>query len=170
MQDLIDHSNNLSRDRNNAGILVVQTDEKKPDIQPWNGWFRLNSGFYYVKTSPRTIKAFDDIIISAMNETLTEQPHFFLILCGSNGEYRIGNKTCLRDGMVSELLDPRLYPNGKAFDIWNSSNIEIDYPNIYVLHNNWIVGVDSKFARRKKHGYDYFAEDKEICKRSWFKF
>ena len=71
--------------------------------------------------------------------------------------------------MLTQLLPLNLYPNGQIYGIWNSTNIIKEYPNLFILHNNYIVSSTAKLARRKEHHFDYYDYDKQICKYSWWK-
>ena len=62
--------------------FVVQSNapSKEPDA---NGPLRINSGFYRVRSNPATIAAMEQIVMHAASSRLTEQPSFYMVLCGT---------------------------------------------------------------------------------------
>lgn len=157
------------KDKRNEGTLIIQTDEPDPEHNPWTSLSRINSGFYHVDATNKSIEMFEAIIKTSARSNSTEQPHFYQILCGNKKEYVVDSENCFRDGMMTKLLDPKLYPNGASYAMWNATDIAKQHPDVFVLHNNWIIGIDGKFNRRKQHGYDYFDMKHQVCKRSWLK-
>lgn len=148
------------------GLLIVQSNEPDVDMPP-NGIRRINSGFYLAMATPRTIEAFDTIISKAAVSTETEQPNFYFVLCGVKGEFREGSNQCFNDEMRVVFLDTRLYPNGAVLGIWNSTNIRRDFPDIFILHNNWIVGIEEKEDRYKRSGFTFYDAKYEVCAWNW---
>uniref|UniRef100_A0A7S3ELP6 Nucleotide-diphospho-sugar transferase domain-containing protein n=3 Tax=Rhodosorus marinus TaxID=101924 RepID=A0A7S3ELP6_9RHOD len=143
--------------------LVIQTNA--PDDENLNGYRRINSGFYLAKSNPATIKAFEDIVAFATKSAMSEQPCFWDVMCGKNGENTIGDDRCAYNGMVVRLLDRKLYPNGITFGIWNATygTIPQRYPDLFILHNNWIKGSEAKQERFQKHGFVMFDPVEELC-------
>lgn len=119
--------------------LVIQTNA--PDNEPMNGRRRINSGFYLARTNEHTIKAFEDIIQYASKSRMSEQPCFYDIMCGKEGQNVVGDTQCKYNGMVVELLDRHKYPNGITDSIWDSApgTIHTKFPDLFILHNNWYV-------------------------------
>ena len=68
--------------------VVIQSNA--PDSERSNELFRINSGFYLVKSNALTQTAFEAIVADAQASALSEQPSFYKSLCGPNGEFRSG--------------------------------------------------------------------------------
>eukprot|EP00475_Leptophrys_vorax_P030472 TRINITY_DN4569_c0_g1_i1.p1 TRINITY_DN4569_c0_g1~~TRINITY_DN4569_c0_g1_i1.p1 ORF type:complete len:799 (-),score=165.49 TRINITY_DN4569_c0_g1_i1:33-2150(-) len=148
--------------------LVIQSNEPDMDLDS-NGIRRINSGFYLVKSSPQAIDWFRRIVEAASQSSLSEQPSFYDVLCGVNGEFRQGTSSCVRDGFETELLDRRIYPNGANLNYWNMSEQELleVNPEIAILHNNWLKGTTEKIARQKSRGWFYWQQESDSCKWPW---
>lgn len=143
--------------------LVIQTNA--PDNEPMNGRRRLNSGFYLAKSNPSTIKAFEDIIRFASKSRMSEQPCFYDVMCGKEGQNAEGDDTCKYNGMVVKLLDRHKYPNGITDGIWDTppGKIPQKFPELFVLHNNWVKGADGKRLRFERHGFILYDKESELC-------
>eukprot|EP00173_Palmaria_palmata_P003804 Plantae.Rhodophyta-Palmaria_palmata.ctg4148.p1 GENE.Plantae.Rhodophyta-Palmaria_palmata.ctg4148~~Plantae.Rhodophyta-Palmaria_palmata.ctg4148.p1 ORF type:complete len:190 (-),score=5.70 Plantae.Rhodophyta-Palmaria_palmata.ctg4148:606-1175(-) len=72
--------------------LVIQTNA--PDGEAMNSKRFLNSGFYLDHSNPFTVRAFEAIVLYASNSKLSEQPCFYDVLCGQNGDRREGENMC----------------------------------------------------------------------------
>lgn len=143
--------------------LVIQTNA--PDNEPMNGRRRLNSGFYLARSNRPTIQAFEDIIKFASKSRMSEQPCFYDVMCGKEGQTAEGDNTCRYNGMVVKLLDRHLYPNGITDGIWDvpAGKIPDMFPNLFILHNNWVKGADGKRLRFEKHGFILYDKESELC-------
>lgn len=143
--------------------LVIQTNA--PDNEPMNGRRRLNSGFYLARSNAVTIKAFEDIIKFASKSRMSEQPCFYDVMCGKEGQNAEGDDTCKYNGMVVKLLDRHVYPNGITDGIWDvgSGTIPEKFPNLFILHNNWVKGADGKRVRFERHGFILYDKESELC-------
>ena len=158
--------------------FVVQSNAPWPDEEAANGPLRINSGFYRVRSTPTTVAAMESIVAHAATSTLTEQPSFYIILCGGReGANKKGTDKCIytpapaADGaeveeqlpLEVEFLDRLLYPNGAVGKFWDIKDIQTSKPELVILHNNWIRGLRSKFKRVVDHRLWYYARDKEAC-------
>lgn len=143
--------------------LVIQTNA--PDNEPMNGRRRLNSGFYLAQSNSATIKAFEDIIQFASKSKMSEQPCFYDVMCGKEGQTAIGNDRCQYNGMVVRLLDRHVYPNGITDGIWDTppGKIPQKFPHLYILHNNWVKGADGKRERFERHNFILYDTEAELC-------
>lgn len=143
--------------------LVIQTNA--PDNEPMNGRRRINSGFYLARANEATIKAFEDIIEFASKSRMTEQPCFYDIMCGKEGQTVVGDTMCKYNGMVVELLDRHKYPNGITDGIWDSppGTIHQKFPELFVLHNNWVKGAGAKRDRFERHKFIMYDPVDELC-------
>lgn len=143
--------------------LVIQTNA--PDNEPMNGRRRINSGFYLAKANEPTIRAFEDIIQFASKSRMSEQPCFYDVMCGKEGQTTEGDARCRYNGMVVELLDRHVYPNGITDGIWDSPSgtIHKKFPHLYILHNNWVKGADGKRQRFERHNFIMYDPVDELC-------
>lgn len=143
--------------------LVIQTNA--PDNEPMNGRRRLNSGFYLARSNAPTIQAFEDIIKFASKSRMSEQPCFYDVMCGKEGQTAEGDDTCRYNGIVVKLLDRHVYPNGITDGIWDVplGKIPEMFPNLFILHNNWVKGADGKRMRFEKHSFILYDKESELC-------
>ena len=44
-------------------------------------------------------------------------------------------------------MDRRLYPNGNVGGYWDAKDIHSRFPQVVILHNNWIKGLRAKIER-----------------------
>ena len=97
---------------------------------------------------------------------MSEQPCFYDVLCGKNGENAHGVNQCIyeKNGMVVVTLDRNRYPNGVTKGIWNTTDGEIPlrYPEVIALHNNWIKGFQKRL-RFERHGLILFNREVGLC-------
>ncbi|CAN8062256.1 unnamed protein product [Agarophyton chilense] len=143
--------------------LSIQTNA--PDNEPMNGRRRLNSGFYLARSNPATIQAFEDIILFASKSRMSEQPCFYDVMCGKEGQRAEGGDTCKYNGMIVKLLNRHLYPNGITDGIWDTTpgKIPEKFPHLFILHNNWVKGADGKRDRFERHGFILYDRESELC-------
>lgn len=143
--------------------LSIQTNA--PDNEPMNGRRRINSGFYLARSNPATIKAFEDVIRYASKSKMSEQPCFYDVMCGKDGQTAEGDDTCRYNGMLVKLLDRHVYPNGITDGIWDVApgTIPEKFPNLYILHNNWVKGAEGKRERFERHGFIFYDRESELC-------
>lgn len=101
----------------------------------------------------------------AAKSRMSEQPCFYDVMCGKNGENTIGDDRCAYNNMVVELLDRHVYPNGVTDNIWNTTYGQIyeRFPHLIILHNNWVKGAEAKSERFEKHGFIMFDTVEELC-------
>ncbi|CAN8062254.1 unnamed protein product [Agarophyton chilense] len=162
--DIVWFRNPLNDLKGHNADLIIQSNA--PDGENANEKRRINSGFYLVHRNNRTINAFEDIIAFAKQSNMSEQPCFYDVICGKKGERKVGNDRCLYGEMTLQLLDRNLYPNGNTHRIWElpAGTILLEFPNLFILHNNWIKGSREKQKRLKMHGFLMFDKDLGICK------
>lgn len=143
--------------------LAIQTNA--PDNEPMNGRRRLNSGLYLARSNAATINAFEDIIVFASKSRMSEQPCFYDVMCGKEGQNAEGDDMCKYNGMVVKLLDRHVYPNGITDGIWDSApgKIPEKFPNLFILHNNWVKGAEGKGQRFERHGFILYDKESELC-------
>lgn len=147
-----------------TGDLVVQSNA--PDSEATNALGRLNSGFYLARSKPRLIRTLDEVIRHALRSRKSEQPCFYDILCGMHGQRRLGDDMCIYKGVRTTFLDRSRFPNGATYALWNMTTGRIlrRYPNLVVLHNNWVIGLDVKQERMRKHGFLLYDEVEDVCR------
>lgn len=107
----------------------------------------LNSGFYFVKSSPRTIAAFAEIVgHAAQRPNKSEQPSFRHVLCGP-GTTHIGLDICHqpRTGLTVRVLPILKFPNGR-------STIPVTEGAV-IAHANFLAGKEKKLARIHERGW-----------------
>jgi hypothetical protein len=153
--------------------IFVQSNEPDETL-PLNGIRRINSGFYFIPSSPENIAAFSAVVTHAAGTTLSEQPSFYDVLCGVNGETRVGTEKCEFAGVTVQFLSLEVFPNGASFrhwDAWKSSKpmsaeASCTTKNCVVLHNNWISGIDAKADRLRRERFWRINED-GTCLYDW---
>ncbi|GJQ12037.1 hypothetical protein GpartN1_g3828.t1 [Galdieria partita] len=144
--------------------LIIQSNA--PDNENPNERRRINSGFYLARSNPHTIEAFEDVIQFAAKSRMTEQPCFYDLWCGKQGENAKGKDRCIyKDKFQVLLLDRKLFPNGITEGIWDSpaGKIQQLFPHLYILHNNWVKGNQGKMERYYRHGYIFYDNHTELC-------
>lgn len=62
--------------------------------EPDNELRRINSGFYFAHSNEKMIRAFELITEHAAKSNGSEQPSFYHVLCGPEGEFRVGRSHC----------------------------------------------------------------------------
>lgn len=146
--------------------LAIQSNA--PDNEAANGKRRLNSGFYLARANARTITVFEDIISFAARSRMSEQPCFYDVICGKNGERRKGNDSCEYKEFVAKVLDRTLYPNGITQGIWDvpKGTLASSFSHVFIVHNNWIKGPRGKWERFKRHGFVFYSQDDGLCRYS----
>eukprot|EP00043_Microstomoeca_roanoka_P014979 m.149237 g.149237 ORF g.149237 m.149237 type:complete len:754 (-) comp16155_c1_seq1:177-2438(-) len=163
-----------------ASDFAVQSNAPWPAEKVANGPLRINSGFYRVRSTPVTIAAMQQIVAHAASSTMTEQPSFYIILCGGKeGANVVGDNKChyrppadMMESTVGgndntllevEFLDRTLYPNGNVGGYWDYPDVRKVNPDIVILHNNWIKGLRAKTQRLVERKLWFFDREKEIC-------
>eukprot|EP00871_Galdieria_phlegrea_P005307 jgi/Galph1/5778/GphlegSOOS_G4466.1 len=150
--------------RSQHADLVIQSNA--PDDESANGRRRINSGFYLARSNPQTIEAFEDVIEFAAKSRMTEQPCFYDLWCGKQGETAHDDNRCVyKNKFEVVLLDRTLFPNGITQRIWDSPSgtIRDVFPHLYILHNNWVKGNQGKMERYYRHGYIFYDNVTELC-------
>lgn len=161
--DVLWFKNPLHDMQNYEADLVIQTNAA--DGEPMNSKRRINSGLYMAFSNTATIRAFESIVRFASHSRMSEQPCFYDILCGKDGEYTVGDDKCFYNGVLVHLLDRMKYPNGITAAIWDSPPGEIlhRFPHMITIHNNWIKGSSAKLQRFKRHGLLLYDTQTELC-------
>jgi hypothetical protein len=161
---------NPIRDLLNYGQGVFPVQGNAPnDSEPPNSHLRINSGFYLARSDAPTIKAFEMITAHASTTDKSEQPSFYIILCGDKGQHRVENTACQEPttGLRTEFLPMDKYPNGAYNGYWNDTKLARE-SDLAILHNNWISGLDNKFGRLREHRFWFIGDDEEMsCRYSW---
>jgi len=126
-----------------------------------NGFFRINSGCYFVPATKPAISAFTDIEKHARSSESSEQPSFYYVLCLPPLGSVHGTDTCEFNSTVGALqvkfLDRSAYAHGAVFltpenrNVWNLnySHGASAFTSQVALHNNWIKGYAPKIQRQK---------------------
>ena len=149
--------------------LPIQGNEPSTTA-PANGHLRINSGFYLARADEPTIAAFDLITRHALTTDKSEQPSFYIVLCGDKGQHRVGTDACLEPttGVRTEFLPRDRYPNGAYKGFWNDTTDDAALSDLVVLHNNWIFGLANKFERLHRRNMWYIGDDDEMsCSYPW---
>jgi hypothetical protein len=169
--------------------IVVQSNAPWPEELAANGPLRINSGFYRVRSNPKTILAFDAIVAHAQNSSMTEQPSFYIVLCGGkqganikgdnscvyhppvDSKKAVGAKNKIPDNEVEDgepievdFLNRLHYPNGAVAQLWEiAANISTTNPEVVILHNNWLRGLGAKMRRMIDQRLWWYDRDNEFC-------
>jgi hypothetical protein len=101
----------------------------------------INSGFYYVKQSERTVRAFQEIVESAaVAHDESEQPSFHRVLC----RRRLDSDNCINDDLsvLTHVLDRWIYPHG-AIPVLSNTLIDADN-GVVIMHCNYRAGFEEK--------------------------
>lgn len=161
--DIVWFSNPLGHLRSLSVDLAIQSNA--PDDEPANEKRRINSGFYLARANSGLVNVFEDVIDFAAKSRMSEQPCFYDIICGKQGEHRAGNDTCIYRHTTTKLLDRTLFPNGKTQNIWSvqPGTMYQSFPGIFIVHNNWIKGSEKKWERFHRHGFTFFDTKNELC-------
>jgi hypothetical protein len=130
----------------------------------------VNSGFYFVRSNARTLRAFELIVRKGADDPLrSEQPKVNYVLCGANYEYRVdkvdtsagagagGERVYVSscDNSVLQLhtrfLPQDLFLNGDLWD-WRTRRPRRASPlkrSPIFVHSNWNYGLDVKVQSLK---------------------
>ena len=149
--------------------LPIQGNEPSTTA-PANGHLRINSGFYLARADEPTIAAFDLITRHALTTDKSEQPSFYIVLCGDKGQHRVGTDACLEPttGVRTEFLSRDRYPNGAYKGFWNETTDGAALSDLVILHNNWIAGLANKFERLRRRSMWFIGDDDEMsCSYPW---
>ncbi len=88
--------------------FVVQSNAPLPLEEESNGSLRINSGFYRVRSTPVAIAAMKDIVAHAYKSKTTEQPSFYVVLCGGEqGLLAYGGTKCLYTSSKVSVVDSK---------------------------------------------------------------
>ncbi|RYR18196.1 hypothetical protein Ahy_B03g062824 isoform C [Arachis hypogaea] len=151
-------------------VLAAQSDEfnKKGPI---NLPRRLNSGFYYAHSDGQTIAAMEKVVRHAQTSSLSEQPSFYDMLCGTGGSNRVDDNRCVESetNMTVYFLDRDLFPNGAYQDLWQKKNVSAAClkKGCFIIHNNWISGRLKKLERQVMSGLWEYDSGTRMCLQSW---
>lgn len=143
--------------------LVIQTNA--PDNEEANANRRINSGFYLAVGNEDVINGFKKVIKYAEKSRMSEQPCFYDVLCGKEGENRVGDEECFFEGLKLRMLNRGSYPNGITRGIWDvdGGTMQRRFPEVFVLHNNWVKGREHKLERLSRHGLIMYDEALGLC-------
>lgn len=147
----------------------IQSDE--PNLYlPANGVGRIDTGFYYARANRLVIKAFTQIVEHARTSNEPEPLSFYNVLCGESGQKRQKSSECRhKNGLQTVFLDRQVFANGIVNGYWWNSNVaEVCMSKgVYVLHNNWLHGKDSKVSRQKANNVWYYNDVERMCIQPW---
>jgi beta-arabinofuranosyltransferase len=141
------------------GVFAVQSNA--PTVsEPPNGHLRINSGFYLARAYRPTIQGFEMITRHAATTDKSEQPSFYIVLCGDIGQHLISDTACIepKTGLRTEFLPLNKYPNGAYNSLWDETNVQ-NHKELVILHKNWVLGIENKFARMQMHKVWYFGDE-----------
>eukprot|EP00049_Salpingoeca_infusionum_P015209 m.292234 g.292234 ORF g.292234 m.292234 type:complete len:734 (-) comp15837_c0_seq5:572-2773(-) len=180
--DIVWFDNPLPKMQKMESDFVVQSNAPYPEEALPNGPLRINSGFYRVRSTPLTIDAMEKIVSHAAASSMTEQPSFYIILCGGReGTTVVGDNKChyrsetlkasnspgsehpAKSVLEVEFLNRKHYPNGHVSQFWEQDDIQAFNPDIVILHNNWIKGLRAKIERLIQHGLWFYDRSKQVC-------
>lgn len=151
------------------GTLPIQSDEPN-EAMPENNIRGANSGFYLARSEETTIKAFEAIVGHAMGTRMTEQPSFYDVLCGENGERRVGTTECkMENGLRVIFLSHVRFPNGYVMRHWEDDDPanSCRKQGCVLLHNNFISGKENKLLRLVLNRLWYYDVPLRMCLHPW---
>ncbi|GMI03804.1 hypothetical protein TrLO_g11011 [Triparma laevis f. longispina] len=131
------------------------------DKNDWKGsteaeiYFRdeLCTGFYYVKSSPQTIKFFTQTVLELSLHSddvkFGDQSSFNLVMF----EWMFRDEV----GLSVDILNPTEFPTGSLFFDHHNSVYKDNGEIVFMVHNNFIIGSEKKVERFKK--YNMWLED-----------
>jgi hypothetical protein len=99
----------------------------------------INSGFYYVKQTEHTVRAFQEIVNdAAAAHDESEQPSFHRVLC----RHRLNSDNCLKDDLSvrTQVLNRWIYAHG-AIPVLSRRLIDDDN-GVVIVHCNYRVGFE----------------------------
>lgn len=134
--------------------ILVQSDERygTPDLVEAN-CMGLNSGFYLVRFSNRTVAAFEAITTEIKTKRIygSDQPPFYNVLCGAKGEYIRDNSTCHRPdfSVTTHVLSREQWPNGDQAGVKDHTITASSADPVVIVHFNYIVGRDAKIKHMR---------------------
>lgn len=128
----------------------------------------------------------EEIVNHAQTSTLTEQPSFYIVLCGGQkGAWKEKGDGCIYQGATDRekvyvhFLDRRLFPAGAMFgsrhnkswpitgahgpSYWDNPHLKLNNDGLVLLHNNWVRGINRKQERVVERGLWYYNVAKQIC-------
>lgn len=142
--------------------FVIQSDRKHAD-QDMALNYNVNSGFYLVRSTKRSVTALQAIVKYSTAIQRSEQKAFNYVLCGAFKDHhmgpgvRIGSNECLyqKVGATAKMLPLDQFPNGSDESLWmnNSAPFVDAYPNVIAVHANYIQGLAHKVDRIQNIGY-----------------
>lgn len=117
--------------------IVIQSDAVvEKEASAW-----INSGFYYVKQSEHTVRAFQEIVKEATAaHDQSEQPSFNRVLC----QRPLDSNNCINDdiSVLTHVLDRWKYAHG-AVPILSKNLVDADN-GVAIMHCNYRVGFEEK--------------------------
>ncbi|CAI5471163.1 unnamed protein product [Closterium sp. Yama58-4] len=161
------------------GTFPIQSNEPNATLSG-TGIRRINSGFYFARADPMTVKGFEAIVAHAAKTQLSEQPSFYDVLCGEKGELllpesvvdadgrKVHREECQWSNGLRTIFLPRdMYPNGAVHDFWNQPNVANACSGCTILHNNWISGKEAKKDRLVKNRFWFYDSSRRMCIHDW---
>lgn len=142
--------------------IVIQSD--RPHFlrdAPLN--YNINSGFYLVRPSARTVTAFRAILKYSQAIRRSEQKAFNYVLCGAfktdhaGPGLRIGTDRCMysRTDATVSVLPLDAFPNGSDQSLWSNATTRFTerHPDVVAVHANYVTGLAPKIDRLRTIGY-----------------
>lgn len=142
--------------------ILIQSNQVDATL-PGNALLSANSGFYFVKQDKRTVEAFAEIIAVASLSRVSEQPHFYSVLCGKEGVLTQGEDKCVKNDLSTLFLNRDYFPNGGYNHVWNLTGPVLRGSKYFIIHNNWIKGASLKIARQMEKGLFYYNNETRAC-------
>lgn len=109
------------------------------------GYRTINSGFFFVSNSSKTEEFFKISYDLSKEDTFKKLGDQDII------NFIVEKYVRYRQKVFYDFLDLSNYPNGSDMALWstNCTILKAKNPNIFILHNNWIKGLDNKIKRFK---------------------
>jgi hypothetical protein len=142
--------------------IIMQSNNPIPKYEGYLTQ-RINSGFYFIRSTAATIKIVNDVIAHSKMSKLSEQMSFDAILCPySNEDFCTTNSNDL-----VTFFDYRKFPNGAVLSYWDDLMMnETKPPDAFILHNNWIKGYIAKKNRIIKSKFWFWDSQRHVCRAS----
>lgn len=150
--------------------FVIQSDRSHADRDAALN-YNLNSGFYLVRSSIRTLTALNAILKYAVAIRRSEQKAFNYVLCGAFKDHhagpglRIGSNECTysKSGATATALSLESFPNGSDAELWTNSSASFakTHPGVIAVHANYVEGRFEKVERIRRIGFWLHSEQSD---------
>ena len=139
--------------------IIMQSNNPIPK---YKGYYnqRINSGFYFIRSSEKTIQLVKEVIDHSLTSLKSEQMSFDAILCVDANE----DFCTTADNHLITFFDYEKFPNGGVLKYWEALMNNGTVPaGAYILHNNWIKGYSAKLNRIVKSNFWFWDNQREVC-------